>query len=84
MTNVLIQPDLPEKFHHLFVAYHNEKIRLREINNALRRLAFGRSTERHLPGEMIVPAGSLFNEVELEALKPEEVEEQPEEKKGSN
>ena len=66
MMNALIPTDLPEKFHHLFVAYHNENIRLREINNALRRLAFGRSTERHLPGELIVPAGSLFNEVEVE------------------
>jgi transposase len=81
MTNELIPPDLPEKFHSLFASYHNEVVRLREINNALRRLAFGRSTERHLPGELIVPAGSLFNEVEIEALKVEEIEEQPEEKK---
>ncbi|MEY3902622.1 MAG: hypothetical protein RL189_1928, partial [Pseudomonadota bacterium] len=59
---------------------HNEVVRLTELNNALRRLAFGRSSERVLPGELIVPAGSLFNEVEIEALHSE-VEEAVEEKK---
>ncbi len=43
-------------------------------------MAFGRSTERHLPGELIVPIGSLFNEVEIEALalNPEEKKDQTE------
>lgn len=71
MAGPIIPKDLPEKFHTLFVSYHNEVVRLTELNNALRRLAFGRSSERVLPGELIVPAGSLFNEVEIEALQPE-------------
>ena len=46
------------------VALFNENCLLREEVNSLRRSLFGRSSEKHLVPELILPKDCLFNEAE--------------------
>lgn len=54
----------PEPLRPIVVSMHNDVVRLREENARLRRAMYGSTSERHVPGEIIEPCGSLFNEAE--------------------
>ena len=63
--------NLPEDSRPLFSSMYNEILRLQEQNAFLRRQLFGSQSERYIALPPIFPKGTIFNEAEAEAAKPE-------------
>jgi transposase len=64
MDEIGFPKNLPNEFKSRFVAYHNENVRLKEEVNSLRRMMFGRKSEKYYTEDIIDPKGTLFNETE--------------------
>ena len=55
---------IPENLHHVFAQMHNQIVLLQEENNRLRRALYAAKSEKHIKGVLILPEGTLFNELE--------------------
>lgn len=56
--------NIPEQYRQLFASMQASIIHLTTVNNKLRRMLFGPSSEKHLVLPHIYPVGTLFNEPE--------------------